>query len=566
MKIKAISDVFCGILALLLLGACGGGERRVAPFGWSAVSPEADTLTLGLEWSFLKWAPEERQDSLVREYERLASAPGAPGEMKWRAKYWRGRMALHEGEPEKALALFAEALEATDSARYPYDANRIRWNMELSDPYTTEEYLAVKKRARFFESVPDAVLAAADYMTLGSFMNDLTDPEGALECFDKADSILRSVGFREMVLKNNINRANSYANAGDTARAAEVLRGVLDDPAAREDPLAVNTAQWNLYLYSGDTDMLREAYRGVAGDSLALAEQADCEARLAGIFADAGQPDSAMHYARLASAKEDWLDNWENLKQYFIGKGKAYSAAGRPDSGALFFRRALAMADSIVADKRVAEVAGMEIRDEIRRRVYEEELHKARLAIGWIAAALVAAAIVGGVVAIARRRVRRERMSALDERVRREESMRKVMALEIAMKETDELVGSLEEMVREMVGEGSMTAQTAARLTSALRSYQAGAETRTAFLTVFSELNPAFFDNLQVRCPGITESERNLAALVALGLETKHVARLMSIRPESVKQARWRLRTRMGLGSGESLEETLRSLMPGRGR
>lgn len=95
--------------------------RRVAPFGWSAVSPEADTL-----------------------------------------------------------ALFAEALEATDSARYPYDANRIRWNMELSDPYTTEEYLAVKKRARFFESVPDAVFAAADYKTLGSFMNDLTDPEAAL--------------------------------------------------------------------------------------------------------------------------------------------------------------------------------------------------------------------------------------------------------------------------------------------------------------------------------------------------------------------------------------------------
>lgn len=115
----------CSRAFLLLLGSCGGGERRVAPFGWSAVSPEADTLTLGLEWSF---------------------------------------------------------------------------------------------------------------------MNDLTDPEAALECFDKADSIFRSVGFREMVLKNNINRANSYANAGDTVRAAEVLRGVLDDPAAREDPLAVNTA------------------------------------------------------------------------------------------------------------------------------------------------------------------------------------------------------------------------------------------------------------------------------------------------------------------------------------
>lgn len=563
---KRILNVFCGLTALLLVAGCGGGSGRVAPFGWSVVSPEADTLTLGLEWCFLKWAPEERQDSLVREYERLASAPGAPGEMKWRAKYWRGRMALHEGEPEKALALFAEALEATDSARYPYDANRIRWNMELEDPYTTEGYLAVKKRAKFFESIPDPVLAAGDYMTMGGFMNDLTDPQAALRCFDKADSLLRTVDFREMIVKNKINRANSLANAGDTARAAELLREVLADPAVGDEAIAVNTAQWNLYLYTGDEAMLRAAYAGVAGDSLFLSEQADCEARLAGIFAEAGRPDSARHYARLAASKEEYIDSWENLKQYLTAKGRAYASAGMADSAALFFRRALAMADSIVADKRVAEVAGMEIRDEIRRRVYADELHRERLRLVWLAAAFVAAALVGGVVAIARRRLRRERMAALDERVRREESMRKVMALEIAKKETDELVGSLEVMVREMVGEGSLTAQTATRLTSALRSYQAGAETRTAFLTVFSELNPAFFDNLQARCPGITESERNLAALVALGLETKHVARLMSIRPESVKQARWRLRTRMGLGSGESLEEALRSLMPGRGR
>lgn len=45
--------IMCSRAFLLLLGSCGGGERRVAPFGWSAVSPEADTLTLGLEWSFM---------------------------------------------------------------------------------------------------------------------------------------------------------------------------------------------------------------------------------------------------------------------------------------------------------------------------------------------------------------------------------------------------------------------------------------------------------------------------------------------------------------------------------
>ena len=37
-----------------------------------------------------------------------------------------------------------------------------------------------------------------------------------------------------------------------------------------------------------------------------------------------------------------------------------------------------------------------------------------------------------------------------------------------------------------------------------------------------------------------------LAVYMALGLDNKHIARLTGVRPESVKQAKWRLRKKMG--------------------
>ena len=43
-------------------------------------------------------------------------------------------------------------------------------------------------------------------------------------------------------------------------------------------------------------------------------------------------------------------------------------------------------------------------------------------------------------------------------------------------------------------------------------------------------------------------------------MENKHIARVMSIRPESVKQARCRLRGKMGLGPDDSLDDVIRRI------
>lgn len=45
-----------------------------------------------------------------------------------------------------------------------------------------------------------------------------------------------------------------------------------------------------------------------------------------------------------------------------------------------------------------------------------------------------------------------------------------------------------------------------------------------------------------------------------MGLDNNKIARLLVIRPESVKQARWRLRKMMGLDKDVSLDDAIRAL------
>jgi len=49
-----------------------------------------------------------------------------------------------------------------------------------------------------------------------------------------------------------------------------------------------------------------------------------------------------------------------------------------------------------------------------------------------------------------------------------------------------------------------------------------------------------------------------LAAFSALNLDIKQIARILGIKPESVKQSRWRLRRKLGLTPEQNLDETLR--------
>lgn len=75
-----------------------------------------------------------------------------------------------------------------------------------------------------------------------------------------------------------------------------------------------------------------------------------------------------------------------------------------------------------------------------------------------------------------------------------------------------------------------------------------------SFAEQFNSLNPDFRKNLREAFPDFTKSEMRLASLLRMGLDSKDIASMLNIGDAGMKKARYRLRKKMELDAGDSLE------------
>jgi DNA-binding CsgD family transcriptional regulator len=71
----------------------------------------------------------------------------------------------------------------------------------------------------------------------------------------------------------------------------------------------------------------------------------------------------------------------------------------------------------------------------------------------------------------------------------------------------------------------------------------------------FEQVHKDFFTELLHQYPNLTPAEGRLCALIKLNLNTKEMATIMGITPDSVKIARYRLRKKLGLSTENNLTE-----------
>jgi tetratricopeptide (TPR) repeat protein len=73
------------------------------------------------------------------------------------------------------------------------------------------------------------------------------------------------------------------------------------------------------------------------------------------------------------------------------------------------------------------------------------------------------------------------------------------------------------------------------------------------FKLYFEQVHQGFFDNLTTNYPELNANDIRLCALLRLNLNTKQIASVMDIAPESAKVAKHRLRKKLGLSNNDNL-------------
>ena len=205
-----------------------------------------------------------------------------------------------------------------------------------------------------------------------------------------------------------------------------------------------------------------------------------------------------------------------------------------------------------------AEVVAAEKRFEIQQRELLEK-NKRKIETMWfviIAGAIVLA--VAGIIGFAALKVKNARLVQSDAQLKLDRASLQMAADKLIKKGKDSAMQSVKTIIDDMKSSGKLSAADASSINMELTSFANDRRELEAFRDIFDKLSPDFNKKMHERCPDLSEGLLRLGAYIAIGMKSHQIARMLMIDYGSVMKNRYRLRKKLGLERGESLEATLR--------
>ncbi|MDE6577064.1 MAG: LuxR C-terminal-related transcriptional regulator [Muribaculaceae bacterium] len=544
-------------MAALIMFSCCSHEDRLTPFRWEAYTPQIDSLTIALDTGLYLG---EDPDSLALILARLDSLAAPYPRLKGRLDFFRSAIFEVTEKEDEAETILRRLYNTLDSASDPYLYNRLRIRVD-PDEVSISAYNRILARREFFRKRGDKFMTAAADIDLGNLLKSCRDVDGAWQAYSEADSLLRSVGFPQIALPIAINRAHALQIKGDSAEGKKILHALLKEKHIQDNLSLRYIILKNLFTSTGDTIAAGELIKIQNEEGDGVESDPGLAAYLSEKEFDNKNYAEALRLAR-AALNQARLDGDKDVEAVSMQRlADAFNVLGRPDSAYHYLATQVTLTDSIELAHEPDEIKATETGRLIAMRKMEHELAEGRKTL-WIVSILfvifLCIIVTAAVVAWRIHSLRLERAKAS---VEREKAHRRLMATLILVEEKDALLNSLSRDLRDLEQKGEISAGTKGHIVTPIKTHIVQKAGRDTFLETFSELHPDFTERLKEKAPELTDTDLRLAKYIAIGLDNKQIASTLGIRPESVKQARWRLRSKLHLQSGASLEDYLTSIV-----
>ena len=459
------------------------------------------------------------------------------------------------------MRVVGRALAVADSVGFPYEFFRLRaLYRQLGHTRGAQSYRDVDEEARFYAQLGDAPMVAASYINMGTSLYLIGELDKGLEYIKKADDIHAGLGFNKMVARNAINVANIRYRQGLHREADSLLLDLLHSPEIAGDSVVFNLVMRNLYAHTNDVKWLKSAYQDVRGKENRRGLQGLYQALLSNHYDEAGQSDSAVAYSRMAMNNLDYISDYGYKGMVMQAYASTMEKEGKIDSALVYEKRYVEYSDSDMARMQQTEVLRMANIREVSLAMTRENERVQRMRFSFIGMLFLVLLVAGAIYFMLYRRQQLHKIASRDSRLEMEKNRRHLLAVMLAMEEKNNLFNSLKSEIEVMRREETIGAPEASRLENAIKLHLAGGEEWDTFQEMFVKANPDFVSRLHEVYPDLSDSYVKLATYIYMGLDNNKIARLLVIRPESVKQARWRLRKMMGLDKDVSLDDAIRAL------
>lgn len=541
--------VFISLISIINAG-CSNKRETLTPFGWTPTYNHSDTLLMQADRALMSYADPRILDSLVNEYCIISEREDPKNIYEHRRLYWKGNVRFMQGDYEQGDSLRRMALELCDSSAFPRDYRLYRMAVEQPSDFTdnASRYRRYKEDLNVFREYGDMVSSFTRAVQLSGLMSESGMTKEALEYAVLSDSLLADAGLTVLRTNNRVNIAAAYAAVGDTLKAVSELRALRDSVQSYSIPSIAAIVDYNLFQLSGDTISLYKAWKTVAqfeeltkmrplvassiinSGNLNIADMKELQEslNLSSEFDYSPEETLEISHAKLMDAKLTGnIGRINEASDEYIDAVNDYKEAQHKGE--------------VIA----AQTSG-EIREvEERERLIRESI---RTKIGIFTTVGLLILVFLGIMVY--RYVERHKRNALLNQLETERLSRDIIAKELMLVEKQKLNDNLQHKIENLVREKKVEKMTADTLSMIIES----ASVKSQVDSEDSEFLKAFIN----KYPKVSKTGRKIALLIWKGFDTADIAREMNIRKESVIQARWRLRTQMGLSNDNDLDVILR--------
>lgn len=528
MQVKPYFSIIIRVMiSLAIAGGCSRTSPLLTPTGWEKLGEPYDSLTRALEIGMAFDLPDDSVVLLSHWFADRALKGADDPRIIARAHYWLARAARRIGDESTARQEFAKAVAGKPTSETDYMLRRIAWHNGDPDSLSRNDlYRFYREETDYYGQRRDAVMLFSRYMDLFMLMRDIGYEAREMEYLRLSDSCINVIEQWRKIEGPHFNTACRLIDAGDTIGAREICVRLSKEKKVLADPPLRALAMYNLYVVNHDTIALKDSYSILKDEErdpfvlfpivcAHLAQEALNKGRLKDAQAYIGEMDPHLEELGLSG----------NLLVALRAKARVMERVGSPSEAAKALREYAETADSIQELQTRQDVIDTETLSEIRKyeRMIATDRKAHRKVVIWIIITAFFIAVVGAVMILRRIKVHRRKLRAVEEHLG--ESERRELAIRIMAEKQGQELEELE-----------------------------------AFEDLFSRIRPEFIDRLRQRCPRLGNSSIRVACYIVMGLDTKEIADTMNVRPESVKQTRWRLRKALKVPPEMNLQTFLVSL------
>lgn len=444
--------------------------------------------------------------------------------------YWQGRLELRRLNRQYGHLLLDSAYSVADGDTKEYIARMNEWRREQRADYSAEEWYARKlDQACYFESRNDCQMLYNVYRELMELMRDVGLNGRALHYLDLITDCNRAIDPDMAVLDDKMNRAAILSDMGKDEEAAALNRELRSNEGYMSEPVNYQLVNMNLCNLTGDTASLHSVYASILqyGDRAELLPKVYFY--LAEEAIDNGNRTDATRWADSLTATLPKMDLDVSKMKALKAIARVSEMCGGAEEEMRAYRQYALTADSITELLRTDNVANLELSRAIEETDVrlERERRSARIRV-WSVVAVAVILATGAACFLVRWRRKTMRIRRETEKIKAEtERMQLALQLDVDRRGIGNEIGTDD------------------------------------FLALFTRQYPLFISRLRQLAPRISDTALRLAGYMAIGLSTKEIADLMNVRPESVRQAKWRLRKTLGREREEDLFPFLSTLLQG---